>query len=225
MSAEDDDLPVLTQVLRTGNGEPPAADDAGAERRPVSGSSIHLRFDDVDHPDDTPGWPRALVIGNDPDVNEDAAASEPHATVADPRRIDLLHHDVFLRTAPTDAQSVERFDEPPLVERLAVDGDATIGRDVPLVFRDRTAIAAREAEATFALRIRDSVLQELSARIDTELDARIAQTLHAGLETALAHLQTSLRVELAEALRDVVGHAVDDAVARVRDAPRSDGRG
>ena len=67
----------------------------------------------------------------------------------------------------------------------------------------------------FAVRVREAVLNDLSARIDTELDARIAQTLHAELEAALASLQDNLREQLAEAMRDVVRRAVDEQVARL----------
>jgi hypothetical protein len=97
----------------------------------------------------------------------------------------------------------------------------TTSRDVPLVFSDPYAPTWHDPDATLALRVRNSVLQELSGRIDTELDARIAQTLHAGLETALAQLQTSLRIELGEALRDVVGNAVDEAIRRLGDPSRA----
>ena len=64
-------------------------------------------------------------------------------------------------------------------------------------------------------RVRESVLDDLSTRIDTELDARIAQAMHAEVETAIAQLQVHLRDHLTLALRDVVARAVDDAIARV----------
>ena len=68
----------------------------------------------------------------------------------------------------------------------------------------------------FAVRVREAVLNDLSARIDTELDARIAQTMRAELEAALASLQDNLREQLAEAMRDVVRRAVEEQVARLR---------
>ena len=74
---------------------------------------------------------------------------------------------------------------------------------------------APEDPAVFAARVRDAVLENLSARIDTELDARIAQAIHAEVETALAQLQGSLRAQLSEALKDVVGRAVDEEIARL----------
>lgn len=261
MSTEDDDLPVLTQVLRTGSGQVPMAMHGRAHSREYDweapGASLDFGVDARQDPEGEPTWPRALVIGSDPEPRDrgrigesrdrpatddapspdraDTAAgpassqsmSASNMSVADPRRIDLRDNDVFLRTAPTDTVFADLIDEPPLVARdgarqVGDVGEATssmmASRDVPLAFREQTS----ERDASFARRVRDSVLDELSSRIDTELDARIAQTLHAELETALAHLQTRLRAELAEALRDVVGRAVDDAVRRLRDAPSTD---
>ena len=265
MNSDDDDLPVLTQVLRTGGRLPAPTGDHPGDWMPAR-ASVDRRDDTHDDPGSEPEWPRALVIGSDADADahedvdsevrewpvtqESAVFRNGHATAnpsgagaffdamptaADPRRIDLRDNDVFLRTSPTGTAFSGLFDEPPLVVRQAdaVDegagavapaaaeastdstaSSAMVSRDVPLTFRQAPS-SAPVLDATFALRVRDSVLQQLSGRIDTELDARIAQTLHAELETALAHLQNTLRIELAEALRDVVGHAVDDAIRRL----------
>ena len=267
MNSDDDDLPVLTQVLRTGGRLPAPGGDHPDDWTPA-GASTDRHGDAHDDPGGEPEWPRALVIGSDAEPHEDGGSElrdwpvtqEPavfrngHAaantsgagaffdampTAADPRRIDLRDNDVFLRTSPTGTAFGGLFDEPPLVVRHtdAVDegagagapaaadastaSSAIVSRDVPLVFRQAPS-SGPALDATFALRVRDSVLQELSGRIDTELDARVAQTLHAELETALAHLQNTLRVELAEALRDVVGHAVDDAIRRLDTSSRID---
>ena len=254
-AADDDDLPVLTQVLRIGNGRPPRFAAHHADRA-ASGIPPDARSAAVRAADGESSWPHPLVIGSDaePDVDAsidgshdptsrvdaaagfdlehavhgvDGAAPASADTVADPRRIDL-RDDVFLRSAPTDVAFSGRIDQPPLVVRHdgvhAAGPDNAVApnaasvaasRDVPLVFRDPPSTTSAEADATFAMQVRDRVLRELSGRLDTELDARIAQTLHAALESALARLQTDLRIELAEALRDVVGNAVDDAIARL----------
>ncbi len=81
-------------------------------------------------------------------------------------------------------------------------------------------VAARQEDPVlFAERVRDAVLENLSARIETELDARVAQAIHAEVETALAQLQSNLRSQVAEALRDVVGRAVDEEISRLRALP------
>ena len=77
-----------------------------------------------------------------------------------------------------------------------------------------------EAEA-LASRVHDAVLQDLASRIDTELDARIAQALRFELEVALASLQGGLREQLASGLRDVVHRAVQDEISRLQtEGPR-----
>ncbi len=72
------------------------------------------------------------------------------------------------------------------------------------------------------MELRESLLRDLSDRIDVELDARIAQALHSELEVALAQLQDRLREQLAKGLRDVVHRAVDQEMARLKDARAHD---
>jgi hypothetical protein len=136
MNEDDDDLPVLTQILRTGDA----------------------------HPSDAPIDRVRGPIGNEP------------------------HHEIA------------SYQVPPF--------------DLPVT----------EDPAAFAAQVRDAVLENVSGRIDTELDARIAQAIHAEVETALARLQGSLRAQLSEAFKDVVGRAVDEEIARLA-AVRSSGSG
>ena len=212
---EDDDLPVLTQVLRTGSGLAPAVDRV---------------FLDAAVPNDArvePSFPRALVIGNEAE-DDDLPPSYRAEAIADPRRIDTKSNDVFLRTAPTDDAYDESIDEPHFLAHAPpgeTDAYTTIPPATPATPASssrHSPIARADVDAAFAAQIRDAVLDDLSSRIDTEFDARIAQTLHAGLEAALAQLQASLRAELAEALRDVVGRAVDDAIRRTLPSPSAD---
>jgi hypothetical protein len=215
---DDDELPILTQVLRTGSGHPAAL----ARVAPAAAAAAAEPDARVE-----PSFARALVIGSDPE-DDDLPASYKADAIADPRRIDLKSNDVFLRSAPTHEAFTDTIDEPDLLASTALDDEpdafTTVASVEPGSFGRRPLIIHAEADPQFAARIREAVLDDLSSRIDTELDARIAQTLHAGLEAAIAQLQVSLRAELAEALRDVVGHAVEDAIRRTRPASPSDDR-
>ena len=125
--------------------------------------------------------------------------------------------------AAADARST-RFDEPeidgasdrPMVVAVAGPGERRLNPFVIDEPRDR-----RQAEdvslqrlASIASSVRDAVLVALQTRIDTELDARIAQAMHREVETAIAQLQDKLRDGLTDALRDVVARAVDDEMSR-----------
>jgi|GEM_PF-2240987 len=211
---DDDELPILTQVLRTGSGHAPALDRV-AHGEPVASDA---RIE--------PSFGRALVIGSDAE-DDDLPPSYQADAARDAHRIDLKSNDVFLRTAPTHEAFTDAIDEPDLLASMSLDvgPDAftTVAPAAPGSFTHRPLLAHADADPAFAAEIREAVLDDLSSRIDTELDARIAQTLHAGLEAAIAQLQVSLRAELAEALRDVVGHAVDDAIRRARPSSSIDG--
>jgi hypothetical protein len=209
----DDDLPVLTHVLRTGDGRMPP---------PLTSPLDDLYHDfDIHQFDDMP-TPR-IVIGNEPEPPADDralapfddalidAATSDQGIVADPRQ--TIGHDAFRLSQDADAlhdSVATAIDEPALL--AAHDGATPETPDVdrPLDFATPTI-----DPVALAVRVRESVFNDLSARIDTELDARIAQTMHAEVETALAQLQRNLRVQLSEALRDVVGRAVDEEIARM----------
>ena len=75
--------------------------------------------------------------------------------------------------------------------------------DQPRDRRQGTDDVSLQRLASITSSVRDSVLVALQTRIDTELDARIAQALHREVETAIAQLQDKLRDGLTEALRDV----------------------
>ncbi len=216
MTDEDDDLPVLTHILRTADGR--AASSAGAY-----GPVGHEGFDFDVRPFEDAQTASAIVIGHElpePPHAADAAASattsiaapttavpaplvEP-VIVADPRQD--MRHDAFNLAQDTDeAASAPAIDEPLLVmphdgpEPTSPDIDTTLDFSMP----------------TIATRVREAVLEGLAMRIDTELDARIAQAIHAEVETALGRLQHTLRAQLGEALRDVVARAVDEEIARL----------
>jgi len=129
--------------------------------------------------------------------------------VADPRQ--PLAVDAFQLAQDVDASTVPSelpIDEPELVPSALLEHPPPQGLDTPIVF------ASADLDA-LAVRVRDAVLAGLSTRIDTELDARIAQVMHAELETALAQLQGNLRSHLTDALRDLVARAVDEQIARI----------
>lgn len=214
MIDEDDDLPVLTQVLRTSGAHPPLP-ASSIDVEPLTILPVHAIPDEpaVDARVE-PVLSHPLVIGVDSEnghgLDGDAAgerfAAFPPDPVADPRRLGRPYEDPFSATVPLGAPAGERLDEPPL---LAGPSDRTPSSPDPFA-----PIGNIAREAAMAAELRAAVLADLRARIDTELDARIAQTLHAGLETALGRLQAQLREELGAALRDVVARAVDDAIAR-----------
>lgn len=212
-AASDDDLPVLTHVLRTGDGRMPP---------PLTSPLDDLYHDfDIHQFDDMP--PSQIVIGNEPEPSADdralapfddamiGAATSEQDIVADPSQ--TIERDAFQLSQDADAlhESVATtIDEP---ELLAANDGAT--PETPDVDRPLDFATPAIDPAALAARVRESVFNDLSARIDTELDARIAHTMHAEVETALAQLQRNLRVQLTEALRDVVGRAVDEEIARM----------
>jgi hypothetical protein len=166
MSTDDDDLPVLTQVLRIGSGPMlrrinPAPADGVVDPGATALERVAI--------------PDQLVIGNEPRQDAEAEAA------------DL----VAVPMLPPDAEP----------ERSSVNAPEAV---VPI-----------EDPATLARRVREAVLADLVTRIDTELDARIAQAIHIEVETAVAQLQDKLRVHLTESLRDVVARAVDDEIGRL----------
>jgi hypothetical protein len=209
----DDDLPVLTHVLRTGDGRMPP---------PLTSPLDDLYHDfDINQFDDMP-TPQ-IVIGNEPELPiadhalapfDDAmidAATRDEDIVADPRQ--AVGHDAFQLSQDADARHdgvATTIHEP---ELLATNDSAT--PETPDVDRPLDFATPAIDPVALAARVRESVFNDLSARIDTELDARIAQTMHAEVETALAQLQRNLRIQLTEALRDVVGRAVDEEIARM----------
>jgi hypothetical protein len=210
---EDDDLPVLTQVLRTSSGQ-----------RPIVSWPIEVLAEPLDvRPFNEMLTMRPLVIGNETrDVHvdepveaavEEIAQAQPEA-VADPRHVDGHGPDSFGLSQdhdgarPVTAASLNLIDEPELMPST----EAQPSSMEPLGFDTKFAPADTRALAS---QVREAVLTDLLGRIDTELDARIAQAMHAEIETALAHLQGNLRTHLTEALRDVVSRAVDEEIARL----------
>ncbi len=219
MIDEDDDLPVLTQVLRTAGGHPPyvsqPAGRASLVLTPIH-APHHASVDDFGvGPRVEPGLAPPLVIGIDSEAGHgidayaiaDRFAATPRDPVADPRRVERPYGDAFSSTVPTGPSSSDALDEPHLVAASAA-GASTAMPDPYVTIATGSSSLADE--------IRAQVLEDLRARIDTELDARIAHTLHAGVESALGLLQAQLREELGAALRDVVARAVDEAVAQRR---------
>ena len=185
----DDDFPVLTQILRTGDGtrveQPPpeAVEHPSGHLDPVArtGSS-------------------AVAFGIEPYLGD--GGTHPYGTL--PRETEA--------SPPADRRPAEEAFEPLAASPVRwvdeVDAATTAGHGVPSA-EDWDALAAR---------VRASVLDDLGARVDTEFDARIAQVLHTEIETAVAQLQQVLRDHLAEALGDVVGRAIEAEVVRLRAA-------
>lgn len=216
MSDEDDDLPVLTQVLRIGGGRAVVAGDAHAfsESPPDEiPPNDELVIGSEPHHESAPDASPTIAVDAVARDRESTADSATHATIehathstADPT-VHVIEPAAHATTEPTAHSMPEH---------------ASLQATSPLIvpFMDpvdtspsRPEIALTDASA----RVREAVLNDLSARIDTELDARIAQTLRAELETALGSLQVKLREELADAMRDVVRRAVDEELARQRD--------
>jgi hypothetical protein len=212
----DDDLPVLTQVLRTGSGRREAPIAAPAE-------SVHEPFEDAldVRPIDETWMAEQLVIGNEPGRRIDDYLMTPFGE-RDPA--------VATQAGEANGESGRQRDDgfPLTNDHDVVDRDAggTLGEPhLPDV------VDARPAEppppmpagdrAALALQVRDAVLEDLRTRIDTELDARIAQAMYAELETAVAQLQINLRTQLTAALRDVVQRAVDEEIARIAGAAQA----
>ena len=193
---EDDDLPVLTQVLRVGSGAAGtgplrAAGDAPADAITESSIDEMLLADQ-------------LVIGTEPHVG-----LEPYIPLTTPLSDAGTADGESLSLPPAPALIV------PFVEPLDAPahshGDPVVASGEGAAM-DTPIPAPLDTEA-LAVRIRESVLNDLAARIDTEFDARIAQTLRAEVEAALASLQANLREQLADAVRDVVRRAVEDQMA------------
>ena len=208
MSEDDDDLPVLTQILRTGHAQPSGQTSPRAQ--PVTADALDPRT-----VADAPWLSDPLVIGHEPprEIGDYLAPSfdrAPPVLTADAQETD---------GGATASPAADAF-------VLPQDHDAPqalgLAYDEPEYAVEPPPEAPREDPAAFAARVRDAVLENLSARIETELDARVAQAIHAEVETALAQLQASLRTHLADAMKDVVGRAVDEEIARLAAQRSSD---
>ncbi len=189
---DDDDIPVLTQILRTGDRRPVLAELPSPT---PAGPHVSPEFDVRSL--DTTSMGDPLVIGN-----------EPHAVVIDetPTEIDDEWQRPVATAAAEPTDAPERRVNPFL-------------SDEPRERRQHDDVSL-ERLASITSSVRDSVLVALQTRIDTELDARIAQAMHREVETAIAQLQDKLRDGLTEALRDVVARAVDDEMSRFVAAER-----
>ena len=220
---EDDDLPMLTQVLRIGSGL--GSGREGASRVHATNKSA---IDEAAESLDEILLTDQLVIGAEPrqelepyvplttpiiepsefvfDATEASAQDTQAAHGAEPEALLGEEAGAERRNAANDADDASR--DPALAIEPAIPSadESTLGHPSAPPF-DQDA---------FALRVREAVLGDLSTRIDTELDARIAEVLRAELETALAGVQVNLREHLADAMRDVVRRAVDDEIARLR---------
>jgi hypothetical protein len=226
MSDEDDDLPVLTQVLRIGAGRAPAVPKP---------ATIDDAFEDEHEPSlDEALLTDQLVIGNEPrpaiepyipletptsdPIASDGAPASDASNVDEPFDAGL---DLDLDTSTQAAQLASSEEREALlaVEAAAADAAEGVGAnrsDAENALVDASTPAAFDPAALAAL-VREAVMNDLSTRIDIELDARIAEALRAELEIALASLHRRLREQLADALRDVVRRAVDTEVARLRE--------
>lgn len=206
---ENDDLPVLTQVLRVGSG----AAGVGPLRAPGDAPADAVTESSIDEM----LLGDQLVIGTEPHVG-----LEPYIPLTTPLSDAGTADGESLSRSPAAALIV------PFVEPL---GTPAHSHGDPVVASGEGAAMATSIPApldadALAVRVRESVLSDLAARIDTEFDARIAQTLRAEVEAALASLQANLREQLADAVRDVVRRAVEDQMTRLHDHTRGEpGRG
>ena len=218
---DDDGIPVLTDVLRLGSG-------------PV----IRTRDESVAREDDP--VLHALVIGNEPPqgvesyLQEQSVAPADAAPSTDPQ-VDLIedfvvtsHQEFWEESATPHFEAVVAIE--PAVEAIDESATSVVEEHTPdepdhQAIVDEAALVDASKPAPFddealAVRLRDEftqgVLDDLSSRIDTELDARIAQAMRAEVENALGGLQVQLREHLGDALRDVVRRAVDDEMTRLR---------
>lgn len=248
----DDDIPVLTDVLRTRTGRmhrpdprlaasPPEAEPDAVELMPldlVIGHDARTEIEpytttEFGAHDDGESDPRPAMIGPlEADHATIAMRSEYETGVGDA--------DYFAHAASNEAERgallafesadgvVGRATMRPINESVSVEAGSSI--DVPEATEGDQALVdaslapeidpKAEADA-LANRVHDAVLQDLAGRIDTELDARIAQALRFELEVALASLQGGLREQLASGLRDVVHRAVKDEISRLHsEGPR-----
>ena len=213
----DDDLPVLTQILRTGTARPVALirGEAHGDR---AEAPVEARHDEAldkildDARDDTAPMADELVIGHDPHFPHPVTGADafalPQDHVHDHRQDDRARSFTFdepdfvvTPTSSAEPLSPLSFDVEDAVPAFDVSPIQVAPVVVPEPVEDPAAVAER---------IRDAVLRDLSTRIGRELDARIAQALHAEVETALGRMQYNLRNHLADALRDVVERAVAD---------------
>lgn len=216
---DDDDLPVLTQILRTGTTTAATIDrEANGER--IDGAVATL---------DEPLLADELVIGSDPDGEAPAIVAETAAAddaFDDGPNAAALAIDVpdFVEHAPPVEPTVLSFVDAPAVARsepASAFAQPFDGRDIEPLAPAPQAIPESspvEDPATVALRLRDAVLDDLLVRVGPELDARIAQALHAEVETALGRMQHNLRGHLTDALRDVVARAVAEQMRAAGDA-------
>ena len=213
MNDDDDDLPLLTQVLRTGSRAVPIGHGLDAAGFPSTAADLHAEHSVPDH----------LVIGSEPWMEPDVASSSPDAAATSRSS---PANDLWIDRAP-DSFNLPQDHEPHEGSRPADtlgEPDIAPGGSAPydpLEFDRRSPRLLTLADlgpadrAALESRLRESVLDDLRARIDPELDARIAQALHAEIEVAVAELQSHLRRHLAEALRDVVARAVEEEMVRM----------
>lgn len=235
---EDDDIPVLTQILRTGGPREPGERIAASGVEPIEQAGS--REFDV-RPLDATLMGDALVIGNEPQGDktaphehavpfddDDAHDLARYATSEEPGGDSFRLPQDHDQVAAADAGST-RFDEPAgdALDRPTVVAAGPHERRVnpfvteePRERRQEVGDVSLQRLASITSSVRDSVLVALQTRIDTELDARIAQAMHREVETAIAHLQDKLREGLTDALRDVVARAVDDEMTRFVAAER-----
>lgn len=242
----DDDIPVLTDVLRTRTGRmhapdhrvamPPTADEAGEVEQPIELLPLDLV---IGHDIRTEIEPYTTTDFGAQDLEPGPALIEPleadHATVPISGEFQSPPADYFATGVSNEAERgallasegaeglVEHGSGKPANESVSVEAGTSI--DAPEATEGDQALVdasfapdsdpLAEAEA-LASRVQDAVLQDLKGRIDTELDARIAQALRFELEVALASLQGGLREQLASGLRDVVHRAVQDEITRLQ---------
>ena len=235
IDAADDDLPVLTDVLRVGRLTRHAFDPR--------------RLDDVDRAEAARLAPDQLVVGHDAQARLEpyaATVTSPTSDALDIPSAIFAPLDAAAAPGPLDVHLFVGHDPgaaPLLAAHGADPADGARGSgqvSAHAVDRNAPASAAslavgggaaadRSAPATVDMlreTLRASVLADLATRIDSELDARVAHALNAEIEVALAQLQERLREQIASGLRDVVGRAVDQQIERWRaDAPRQDGSG
>ena len=245
----DDDIPVLTDVLRTRTGRMHVVD----HRLQV------LPAEEAIEPVEL--LPLDLVIGHDartelePYTTTDFGASEAdaelrpaliepleadHATVDVSGEYDTRTSDYFAHAASNESErgallaseDADGFVELPVARHVNESVSVEVGSSIDVPEATEGDQALVDASLTpevdpqvvadaLASRVHDAVLQDLATRIDTELDARIAHALRFEVEVALASLQGGLREQLASGLKDVVHRAVQDEISRLQsEGPR-----
>lgn len=208
MNEDDDDLPVLTQILRTGVAD---RTDTRSRARPFAVDALDPR-----KVADAPWLTDQLDIGHAP-THEIEPYLNPSFDVVLPAFPDERPdaNEATEEPRPSDAFGLSQDHDAPQALGIAYD-EPEYSVDPPADTPAEVQVEApREDPTVFAERVRDAVLDTLGTRIDTELDARVAQAIRVEVETALAQLQANLRTHLAEALKDVVGRAVDEEIARL----------